>query len=64
MVRDIREGLRLVTHNPVLRALKELNLENDTIVLYTSDHGEMLGEHKLWNKFVFYEASVDTLAIP
>lgn len=42
----------------VLRALHELNLENDTIVLYTSDHGEMLGEHKLWNKFVFYESSV------
>jgi choline-sulfatase len=42
----------------VLRALKELNLENDTIVLYTADHGEMLGEHKLWNKFLFYEASV------
>jgi len=42
----------------VLGALRELNLENDTIVLYTSDHGEMLGEHKLWNKFVFYESSV------
>jgi choline-sulfatase len=42
----------------VLRALKELGLENDTIVLYTADHGEMLGEHKLWNKFVFYESSV------
>jgi choline-sulfatase len=42
----------------VLRTLKELNLENDTIVLYTSDHGEMLGEHKMWAKFVFYESSV------
>jgi choline-sulfatase len=42
----------------VLRALRDLNLENDTIVLYTSDHGEMLGEHKLWQKFVFYESSV------
>src|ERR1700730_12931565 len=31
---------------------------NDTIVLYTADHGEMLGEHKLWDKFVFYESSV------
>jgi len=27
-------------------------------VLYTSDHGEMLGEHGLWQKFVFCEASV------
>jgi choline-sulfatase len=42
----------------VLRALRELNLDDDTIVIYTSDHGEMLGEHKLWNKFVFYESSV------
>ena len=42
----------------VLRALRDLNLENDTIVLYTADHGEMLGEHKLWDKFVFYESSV------
>ena len=42
----------------VLRALRELNLENDTVVIYTSDHGEMLGEHKLWQKFVFYESSV------
>lgn len=41
----------------VLAALRELKLEDDTIVLYTSDHGEMLGEHKLWNKFVFYESS-------
>ena len=42
----------------VLAALGELGLENDTIVLYTSDHGEMLGEHGLWQKFVFYESSV------
>ena len=42
----------------VLAALRELDLEKDTIVLYTADHGEMLGEHGLWNKFVFYEPSV------
>jgi choline-sulfatase len=42
----------------VLRALRELDLEDDTIVVYSSDHGEMLGEHGLWNKFVFYEPSV------
>ena len=41
----------------VLHALQELGLEDDTIVLYTSDHGEMLGEHGLWQKFVFYEPS-------
>jgi choline-sulfatase len=42
----------------VLAALRELDLEKDTIVLYTADHGEMLGEHGLWHKFVFYEPSV------
>ncbi len=42
----------------VLHALEELGLEKDTIVVYTSDHGEMLGEHNLWAKFVFYEPSV------
>ena len=41
----------------VLTALRELDLEKDTIVLYTSDHGEMLGDHGLWQKSQFYEAS-------
>lgn len=41
----------------VLAALRELDLERDTVVLYTSDHGEMLGDHGLWNKFQFYEGS-------
>lgn len=42
----------------ILQALKDLGLERDTIVLYTADHGEMLGEHGLWQKFVFYDSSV------
>jgi choline-sulfatase len=42
----------------VLGALRELDLEKDTIIVYTSDHGDMLGEHGLWQKFVFYEPSV------
>lgn len=41
----------------VLKALRDLGLEDDTVVVYTSDHGEMLGEHGLWQKFQFYEAS-------
>jgi choline-sulfatase len=42
----------------LLATLTELGLDENTIVLYTSDHGEMLGEHGLWHKFVFYEPSV------
>ncbi len=42
----------------MLRALREMGLEDDTIVVYTSDHGEMLGDHGLWQKMVFYEPSV------
>jgi choline-sulfatase len=41
----------------ILQTLKQLDLEKDTVVLYTSDHGDMLGEHGLWQKFVFYEGS-------
>jgi choline-sulfatase len=41
----------------VTAAVERLGLSNDTIVIYTSDHGEMAGELGLWNKFVFYESS-------
>jgi choline-sulfatase len=41
----------------VLRALTRLDLDRNTIVVYTSDHGEMLGDLGLWNKFEFYEGS-------
>lgn len=41
----------------IMSALKELNLENDTIISYTSDHGEMLGDLGLWQKLQFYEGS-------
>ena len=31
---------------------------DDWIIVYTTDHGEMLGQHGLWEKTRFYEASV------
>lgn len=31
---------------------------DDWIIVYTSDHGEMLGQHGIWEKTQFYEASV------
>ena len=39
----------------VLTTLAALNLAETTIVILTSDHGEMLGEHGLWMKKVFFE---------
>ncbi len=41
----------------VLTALKELGLENDTIIAYVSDHGDMMGERGLWFKNAPYEWS-------
>lgn len=34
----------------ILLHLKTLGLEDQTLVVFTSDHGEMLGEHYLFNK--------------
>lgn len=31
---------------------------DDWIIVYTSDHGEMLGEHGVWEKQKFFESSV------
>lgn len=42
----------------IVQTLEEAGLSEDTIVIYTSDHGEMLGEHGRWHKGCFYEASV------
>jgi uncharacterized sulfatase len=41
----------------ILNFLKENNLEENTIVVFTSDHGDMLFEHHRNNKGVPYEAS-------
>lgn len=41
----------------LLQALRKTAYDRDTIILYTSDHGEMLGELGLWQKFEFYEGS-------
>ncbi len=42
----------------VLEALADSGLADDTVVVYTSDHGEMAGEHGLWCKSSFYEGAV------
>lgn len=42
----------------VLRKLDDLGLRERTIIVYTSDHGEMLGERGIWYKNTFFEGSV------
>ena len=42
----------------VLDALEATGLAERTAVLYTSDHGDLAGEHGLWWKDSFYEGSV------
>lgn len=42
----------------ILGALSEEGLENDTIVVFTSEHGEMLGDHGILGKTVLYEEAV------
>ncbi len=41
----------------ILKRLDELGLAENTLVIFTSDHGEMLGDHGMHSKMVFYEGS-------
>jgi arylsulfatase A-like enzyme len=42
----------------ILNKLDELKLTENTLVIFVSDHGEMLGAHGMRGKFNFYEESV------
>ena len=45
-------------YGQVLEALEYVGQDlDDWIIIYTSDHGEMLGEHALWEKTKFFEGS-------
>lgn len=42
----------------LLGTLDELSLREDTLVIYTSDHGEMARAHGKWSKLSLYEDSI------
>ena len=42
----------------LLSVLDDVELGRPTVVIYTADHGEMMGEHGMWWKCNFYEQSV------
>nr|ADI19152.1 arylsulfatase a and related enzymes [uncultured delta proteobacterium HF0130_05G09] len=42
----------------IINILEKLDLIENTLIVYTSDHGDQLGEHGLWWKQTFYEDSV------
>ncbi|XP_052599681.1 arylsulfatase K isoform X4 [Peromyscus californicus insignis] len=44
-------------HGEIILALRKLDLLQKTIVIYTSDHGEMAMEHRQFYKMSMYEAS-------
>lgn len=43
--------------NRIREALAEFGLAQDTVVAFTSDHGEMMGDHRMFRKAVPYEGS-------
>ena len=42
----------------ILDALERRGMTENTYIIYSSDHGEMLGDHQLYTKSVAYEASL------
>ncbi len=42
----------------LVAALKEQGVYDDTLIIFTADHGEMLGDHWCWGKQTFFDAAV------
>jgi len=41
----------------LLMAMRRLGVLDNTLIIFTSDHGDMLGDHNLWRKTYAYEGS-------
>ena len=42
----------------ILKALERLGLDENTVVIFSSDHGSLLGDHGLFGKWLMYENSI------
>ncbi|NVM01296.1 MAG: sulfatase-like hydrolase/transferase [Candidatus Helarchaeota archaeon] len=42
----------------IIKTLEEKDLMENTWIIYNSDHGEMLGDHMMCHKIVFYEGAL------
>lgn len=42
----------------ILDEIDGSSLRDNTVIVYTSDHGEMMGHHGIWQKQCFYEPAV------
>jgi arylsulfatase len=62
-VREARAGYAGLIHHidhqigRLMRELRDRRLDADTMVVFVSDHGDMLGDHHLWRKTYAYEGS-------
>ena len=62
-VRNARHGYyAMITYadrllGQVLEALRATGQADDTVIVFTADHGDMLGERGLWYKMTFFEHS-------
>ena len=63
-IRASREAYyAMITHlddflGEIIAELKLLDLYDDTLIIFTSDHGDMMGERNMWFKRTFWEHSV------
>ncbi len=63
-VRTSREAYyAMITHlddfvGEIVTELKLLDLYDNTLIVFTSDHGDMMGERNMWFKRTFWEPSV------
>ena len=53
LVEQIDDGIGLI-----VQTLRECGLLDNTVVIVSADHGELLGDHGAWGKRSFYEPSV------